>query len=379
VYDPIAGRWLSEDPLGYAAGDANLYRYVGNNPVNAADPSGLQSGNHTGLLAGKYYIYYVPDPDRTGRHFTAKFAVLRGVYTFFPKPRIELLDTIGTYDRVSGTITRYVQFKPYTLTEEQVKQVIITGAKHDTTPDWDYFFVLLSGTKGVTLWEETIRRGIRLGQATGFCAWAAVLQEFLNLKGRQDELTDFTGGTLSHPFVMPDECKEEIILHSKPMVEKILRTKFFYKKLAVGQEVKVPTTRVRWKSDWWVLWAGETLTQKEEWQLTDEHLFRAYGGASMTITGKVTGRAKFGEFLGLRYYPAWNVRATMTILDEADFAAGGAGGARYSGMFTGILVEIYKAGAALQNQGIHPKYWHTITFEADYKLPYFDYCSGFYD
>src|SRR5262249_53059688 len=39
-YDYALGRWVSEDPLGYAAGDANLYRYVGNNPVNVTDPSG---------------------------------------------------------------------------------------------------------------------------------------------------------------------------------------------------------------------------------------------------------------------------------------------------------------------------------------------------
>jgi RHS repeat-associated protein len=40
-YDANTGRWLSEDPIGFAAGDANLYRYVGNGPVNGTDPSGL--------------------------------------------------------------------------------------------------------------------------------------------------------------------------------------------------------------------------------------------------------------------------------------------------------------------------------------------------
>ncbi|HBO43094.1 MAG TPA: hypothetical protein DD670_04005 [Planctomycetaceae bacterium] len=29
-YDATIGRWLAEDPIGFAAGDANLYRYVGN-------------------------------------------------------------------------------------------------------------------------------------------------------------------------------------------------------------------------------------------------------------------------------------------------------------------------------------------------------------
>ncbi|GIW85436.1 MAG: hypothetical protein KatS3mg107_1096 [Gemmataceae bacterium] len=40
-YSPILGRWTSLDPLSYAAGDVNLVRYVGNNPTNKTDPSGL--------------------------------------------------------------------------------------------------------------------------------------------------------------------------------------------------------------------------------------------------------------------------------------------------------------------------------------------------
>ena len=38
-YKPAIGRFLSRDPLGYAP-DVNLYRYVGNNPVNWIVPSG---------------------------------------------------------------------------------------------------------------------------------------------------------------------------------------------------------------------------------------------------------------------------------------------------------------------------------------------------
>jgi len=41
-YNPATGEWLSQDPLGFAAGDANLDRYVGNNPVQFEDPSGLE-------------------------------------------------------------------------------------------------------------------------------------------------------------------------------------------------------------------------------------------------------------------------------------------------------------------------------------------------
>jgi RHS repeat-associated protein len=38
--DPSTGRWTTQDPLGFAAGDANLYRYVGNTPTLLVDPSG---------------------------------------------------------------------------------------------------------------------------------------------------------------------------------------------------------------------------------------------------------------------------------------------------------------------------------------------------
>ncbi len=40
-YDPAMQRFISQDPLGFAAGDTNLYRYCGNSPTNATDPSGM--------------------------------------------------------------------------------------------------------------------------------------------------------------------------------------------------------------------------------------------------------------------------------------------------------------------------------------------------
>ena len=54
-YDPEVGRWTAKDPIGFAGGDADLYGYVANNPVNWVDPSGLLAAPwHFGLslLAG---------------------------------------------------------------------------------------------------------------------------------------------------------------------------------------------------------------------------------------------------------------------------------------------------------------------------------------
>jgi RHS repeat-associated protein len=40
-YDPVVGRWTSKDPIRFGGRQANLYVYVGNNPMNSTDPSGL--------------------------------------------------------------------------------------------------------------------------------------------------------------------------------------------------------------------------------------------------------------------------------------------------------------------------------------------------
>ncbi len=42
-FDAETGRFISEDPIGFAGGDLNLYAYVQNNPVLLTDPSGLDT------------------------------------------------------------------------------------------------------------------------------------------------------------------------------------------------------------------------------------------------------------------------------------------------------------------------------------------------
>ncbi|MEQ1698412.1 MAG: RHS repeat-associated core domain-containing protein [Hyphomicrobiaceae bacterium] len=42
-YDPSVGRFMQEDPIWLESGDANVYRYVANNPLKYRDPSGLNA------------------------------------------------------------------------------------------------------------------------------------------------------------------------------------------------------------------------------------------------------------------------------------------------------------------------------------------------
>jgi RHS repeat-associated protein len=44
-YSATLGRFMQQDPSGYSAGDQNLYRAEAGNPLNGADPTGLQDEN----------------------------------------------------------------------------------------------------------------------------------------------------------------------------------------------------------------------------------------------------------------------------------------------------------------------------------------------
>ena len=76
-YDVLLSLFTTRDPLGYAAGDVNLYRYVGNAPIVRIDPMGLEpiSGVASSWeqpwsgtsYQSAYPWYYYRDPDGWGR------------------------------------------------------------------------------------------------------------------------------------------------------------------------------------------------------------------------------------------------------------------------------------------------------------------------
>ena len=66
MYDPSSARFISQDPLGFDAGDPNLYRYVFNSPTNSTDPTGLLV---EGVFDQDTGIIYLRDTD-TGETLT---------------------------------------------------------------------------------------------------------------------------------------------------------------------------------------------------------------------------------------------------------------------------------------------------------------------
>jgi RHS repeat-associated protein len=61
-YDPEVGRWTAKDPILFEGGQANLYVYVGNDPVNLLDSSGLHFGHDLMEMADWYDEQEVPIP-----------------------------------------------------------------------------------------------------------------------------------------------------------------------------------------------------------------------------------------------------------------------------------------------------------------------------
>ena len=80
-YDPDVGRWVSEDPIGFVAGDGNVTRYVGNGVTFGRDPSGLWVGPldphaswNLGDTAKLWFGGWLIHPPTCGRDRSGDFA-----------------------------------------------------------------------------------------------------------------------------------------------------------------------------------------------------------------------------------------------------------------------------------------------------------------
>jgi RHS repeat-associated protein len=62
-YDPETGRWTAKDPILFAGGDANLFAYVANDPVNWGDPAGLSKFDPFYNLGKAFWNWFHRHPD----------------------------------------------------------------------------------------------------------------------------------------------------------------------------------------------------------------------------------------------------------------------------------------------------------------------------
>src|SRR5262249_37326401 len=93
-YDAALGKWVSVDPIGFEAGDANLYRYVGNAPTNHTDPSGLDYTWYT--ITNNSYTYTSNGQKGWRALFNFKFKLKIGQWVEFDKCFVTLEYNTGS-------------------------------------------------------------------------------------------------------------------------------------------------------------------------------------------------------------------------------------------------------------------------------------------
>lgn len=86
-YDPKLGRFISQDPMSFGAGDANLYRYVGNHGTHSTDPSGLDDLPDLNDLSENRFNYATRNAERSKRFVSStSFGLIRTIRTAYAVP-----------------------------------------------------------------------------------------------------------------------------------------------------------------------------------------------------------------------------------------------------------------------------------------------------
>ncbi|HJT76365.1 MAG TPA: RHS repeat-associated core domain-containing protein [Gemmataceae bacterium] len=208
MYDPGTGRWTSEDPIGFDAGDADLYRYVKNDPTGATDPTGeqlyalggaakdtlvqqlrangidsyaVELGNHTQQGAGQGLLYLILRGTKTLK--ADKYAhpedVEDATNALGSLTANRLFFAVGT-DRTNLDST---DLKPESLTPDQRLQVFALNLLHSGAAakgsvgytdfqqqSWTEAglaavaeeMVLQHGEEGRQLWAFGVQKGVRI-------------------------------------------------------------------------------------------------------------------------------------------------------------------------------------------------------------------------
>ena len=103
MFDPTIGRWTTPDPKGFEAADANLFRYVHNNPTNFTDPSGLYEDDvhfymtyYIAAAIGLHKIPYLLKDGKTDLAYVIAWAATRTDYHPATEQGLRILFGEGT-------------------------------------------------------------------------------------------------------------------------------------------------------------------------------------------------------------------------------------------------------------------------------------------
>jgi RHS repeat-associated protein len=119
-YSPTLGRWMQQDPAGYAAGDSNLYCYVHNGPVQTADATGLYGSRRPGIMLDPSITEPQPIPGQAGDFFgsfvipfllagqTAPCFQLHATCNITFRVAIDPAETSGSFHRVARAEARVI-------------------------------------------------------------------------------------------------------------------------------------------------------------------------------------------------------------------------------------------------------------------------------
>jgi RHS repeat-associated protein len=176
-YDPTSGRWLSEDPIGFAAADTNLARYVGNSPLNWVDAAGLDGMNPFEFIndASIYSKIDLPSPGAMAAAASrvaasiaqSKFgSTLRQTFAASGNPILvqlsEVPDRIERYTILAKTLREEMEANPRKTCAEQVTIGVLVVLADHTGPL--KLSNAASGTEAITLRElsplERVEQGV---------------------------------------------------------------------------------------------------------------------------------------------------------------------------------------------------------------------------
>jgi len=131
-YDSAAGRFIQQDPLGFAGGQ-NLYAYAGGNPVTRVDPEGTSFLLVAALLGGAYLAYKAvgsaKSVNQSGKKYNEKLTELEKARTIRDQYRKAYM---------SGTISEALLYRAEDNYRQALDKAAKQAAKTASTAVYEY-------------------------------------------------------------------------------------------------------------------------------------------------------------------------------------------------------------------------------------------------